>query len=104
MASGVLAQAAPLADTYTTVYTVPSGITSTLNVTIVNRGVEGALVRLAIASATGTPSNSEFIEYDVGVLPNDVLERTALVVTANKNLVVYADTADTSVSIYGFEE
>jgi hypothetical protein len=104
MASGVISQAAPLANIYTTVYTVPNGVTATLNVNIVNRGIDAALVRLAIATATGTPSDSEFIEYDAGILSNDVLERTALVVTANKNLVVYADTADTSVSIYGFEE
>lgn len=104
MASGVIAQAAPLASTYTTVYTVPSGFTATLNVNIVNRGVEDALVRLAVTATTGTPANSEFIEYDAGILPNDVLERTALVVPSEKNLVVYADTADTSINVYGFEE
>ena len=104
MASGVIAQAAPLASTYTTVYTVPSGLTATLNVNIVNRGIDVALVRVAIATATGTPANSEFIEYDVGILPNDVLERTALVLPAAENLTVYADTADTSVNVYGFTE
>ena len=104
MASGVLAQAAPLASTYTTVYTVPSGLTATLNVNIVNRGIDGALVRLAIAATTGTPANSEFIEYDVGILANDVLERTALVLPGGENLVVYADTADTSINVYGFTE
>jgi len=103
MASGTLGQAAPAANTNTTVYTVPSGLTATVNVNVVNRGVDAALVRIAIA-ATGTPTSSEYIEYDVGILPNDVLERTALVMSSEKLLVVYADTANTSVNVYGFEE
>lgn len=103
MASGTLGQAAPSALTHTTVYTVPSGLTATVNVNIVNRGPIPTVVRLAVA-ADGTPVNSEYIEYDAGILPYDVLERTALVVSSQKQLVVYADTANTSVNVYGFEE
>ena len=55
-------------------------------------------------SATGTPSNSEFIEFDTEVIANGVFERTGLVAQAAKNLVVYADSANLSVSVYGFEE
>lgn len=103
MASGTLGQAAPAAFTNTTVYTVPSGKTATVNINIVNRGTDAALVRVAVASLA-TPTNSEYIEYDVAILPNDVLERTAIVISSQENLVVYADTADTSVNVYGFEE
>ena len=103
MASGTLGQSAPAASTNTTVYTVPSGLTATVNVNVVNRGSDPTLVRIAIAAA-GTPTNSEYIEYDAGILPNDVLERTALVMSSQKLLVVYADTANTSVNVYGFEE
>lgn len=103
MASGTLGQAAPSALTNTSVYTVPASKVATVNINVVNRGSEEVLVRLAIA-ATSTPTNSEYIEYDVLILPNDVLERSALVMSAGKQVVVYASTANTSINVYGFEE
>jgi len=103
MASGILGQSAPSAATNTTVYTVPSAKLSTFSVSICNRGSTVANVRMAI-SATGTPSNSEYIEYDTEVPANSVFERTGLVAQATKNLVVYADSASLSVSVYGYEE
>lgn len=103
MASGTLGQSAPSATTNTTVYTVPSGKVATFNVNVVNRGASTATVRLAI-SATGTPGNSEWIEYGATIPANGVLERTALVASAGKNVVAYASTADTSVNVYGYEE
>lgn len=103
MASGTLGQSAPAALTYTTVYTVPANKTATININALNRGPEATVVRIAIA-ASATPTNSEFIEYDVGIMAGEVLERTALVLSQNKNVVVYASTANTSINIYGFEE
>lgn len=104
MASGILGQSAPSAATNTTVYTVPSGKVATFSVSIVNRNGTTASVRIAI-SATGTPSASEYIEYGAGVLGSGgVLERTGLIAQATKNVVVYSDVANTSVTVYGFEE
>lgn len=104
MPSGTLGQSAPSAVTNTTVYTVPSATVATFNVNIVNRSLSTpCTVRLAIC-ATSTPGNSEFIEYDAAIQPNEVLERSGLVATAGKLVVVYASTADTSVNIYGYEE
>jgi len=103
MATGTLGQSAPSATTNTTVYTVPSGKVATINVNIVNRGTSAATVRIAVA-ATGTPSNSEYLEYGASLPANGVLERTGFVVSASKNVVVYASTADTSVNVYGYED
>lgn len=103
MASGILGQSAPSATTNTTVYTVPSAKTATFSVSICNRGTTLSNVRMAI-SATGTPANAEYIEYDTEVPANSVFERTGLVAQATKNLVVYADSANLSVSVYGYEE
>jgi len=103
MASGILGQSAPSATTNTTVYTVPSAKTATFSFSICNRGTTVANIRVAV-SATGTPSNSEYIEYDTEVPANAVFERTGLVAQATKNLVVYADSANLSVSVYGYEE
>jgi len=103
MASGILGQTAPAALTNTTVYTVPTEKLATFNVNIVNRGTALATVRLAIAS-TATPATNEWIEYDVIIPVNGVLERTGLVANAAERVVVYVSTADTSVNVYGYEE
>lgn len=103
MATGTLGQSAPSATTNTTVYTVPAGKTATFNVSILNRSSSASTVRLAIA-ATGTPGDSEWLEYDASVPGNGVLERTGLVASAAKNIVVYAGAATFSVNVYGYEE
>lgn len=103
MASGILGQSAPAATTNTTVYTVPAAKLATFNVNIVNRGTSAATVRLAIAS-TATPANSEWLEYDANIAASAVLERTGLVAQAAENVVVYASSANLSVSVYGYEE
>ncbi len=102
MASGILGQAAPTATTNTTIYTVPASTVSVVNVSIVNRGGSAATVRVAL-SATATPSDDEYIEYNTSVGATSVLERTGLVLDETKNVVVYASSADTSVSVYGLE-
>lgn len=104
MASGILGQSAPTAATNTTVYTVPSAKVATFSINVVNRNGTTATVRIAI-SATGTPSASEWIEYGAGVLGSGgILERTGIVAQAAKNVVVYSDVANTSFTIYGYEE
>ena len=103
MASGTLGQAAPSASTNTTVYTVPVGKIAVFNVSFVNRGTSTVFVRLAVA-AVAAPVNSEYLEYDAPIPPSGVLERAGIVATAGKLLVAYANTADTSVNIYGYEE
>lgn len=103
MASGILGQSAPAATTNTVVYTVPAGKLATLNVNMVNTGGSPVAVRLAV-SATSTPAMSEYVEYDVILPSNGVLERGGLVANATKNLVVYTTAATLSVSVFGYEE
>jgi len=102
MASGILGQSAPSATTNTTVYTVPAATTSVVNVNVLNRGSAAATVRIALAAA-GTPTDSEYIEYDAVVPPKGVLERTGIALNAGKLVVVYASSGDTSVNVYGLE-
>lgn len=103
MPSGILGQSTPSANTNTSVYTVPATKVATMNINIVNRGSTMSTVRLAIAS-TGTPANSEFIEFDAIIPANGVLERTGIVAQAAEQVVVFASTANTSVNVYGYEE
>lgn len=103
MASGILGAQNVGALVNTTVYTVPAGKVATVNINICNRNSGVAKVRVAL-SATGTPGNAEYVEYDAGIAGNGVLERTAFVLDAGKNVVVYSDTANVSVVVHGFEE
>lgn len=103
MASGTLGQSALTGSTNTAVYVVPTGKVATFNINIVNRTASGTTVRLAIA-ATSTPTDAEYLEYDTVLPANGVLERTGLVATAGKNIVVYAGITGVSANVYGFEE
>jgi len=102
MASGILGQSAPAATTNTTVYTVPASTVAVVNISVVNRGGSAATVRVALAAGS-TPTDDEWIEYNTSVGSTSVLERTGVVLDATKNVVVYASSADTSVSVYGLE-
>ena len=104
MASGILGQAALSATTDTTVYTVPSSTLAIVNINVVNRSSStAASVRVALAS-TATPQTSEYIEYDASIPSNGVLERSGLALNAGERVIIYASTANCSVSVYGLEQ
>ena len=104
MASGILGQSALAATTNTTVYTVPASTHAVVNVSILNRSASAAdTIRLAL-STTGSPTNAEWIEYDVSLPKNGILERTAISLNATKNIVAYASSSEISVSVYGIEQ
>lgn len=103
MASGLVGQADLSAATNTTVYTVPASTVSTVNISVCNRSASDATIRIALA-ASGTPGDSEYIEYDALVTKGVPLERTGIVLSAAKRVVVYSDIAGVSVSVWGFEE
>ena len=102
MAMKKLGVATPSATTNTTLYTVPALKSAVAVLNVCNTNAVAVNVRVAI-SATATPSIGEWIEYDVQIAPNGVLERTGLMMNAAKYLVVYASNANVSVSAYGIE-
>ena len=103
MASGTLGQFELTAGTNTTVYTVPSAKIATVTVSFANKSVASKWIRLAVA-ASGTPSTSEYLLYEVLLGPFGTLEKSGIVASAAKNFVAYSTGADVSVNIYGFEE
>lgn len=103
MASGRLGAANPAADTDTTVYTVPGSTVASLNVAIVNMGTGDAVVSVAISSS-GTPAASEYVERNVTLIGNGVLERTAIVAAAGEMVVVNCSTNDCAIRVHGYEE
>lgn len=103
MTVGILGQSNPSANANNTIYTVPSSVSATCNISIVNIGATGATFTLAIA-ATGAPTTAEYIEWQTPIGPGQVFERGGLVAQTGKNFVVNCSTSDCSVSIYGFEQ
>lgn len=104
MASGKLGAANLTANSYATIYTVPAGIVSTLNIAIVNRGAADATVRVALTTQATTPGLADFVEFDA-IVPaaGGILERTALVAGAGEKIMVQSTLADVSVRVHGFE-
>ena len=102
MANGILGKIDVPATTLTTVYTVPADTFSVVTINVCNRSTAPRTVRLAL-SATGTPDPEEYIEYDVEILANGVLERTGVVLDTTRQVVVYADSLGCSAMVYGLE-
>lgn len=90
------------ATTDTTIYTVPSNTFAVASVSLCNRSAGTLTCRVALASSD-TPTNAEYIEYDVQILAKGVLERTGLVLAAGQKIVVYASGAGISAVCYGIE-
>jgi len=102
MATGRLGVQDLAATTNTTLYTCPASTFTVASVSLCNRGTNAVTVRVALA-ASGTPLNSEYIEYDTSIPPKGVLERTGLVLDATKQIVVYASATNVSAVAYGIE-
>jgi hypothetical protein len=106
MASGILGQTNITAQaTWTSAYTVPAGKLGTCNIAICNRALTSAVIRIALSTST-SPTDAEFIEYDIFLAKNDVYERGGLVLDAGKKVVVYITSASPAISVLvtGYEE
>lgn len=96
-------------NTDTILMSGPSGFSSTANVRFVNRNSSPVKVRLALvdepaASALANLSNEDYLEFDIELRANGVLENTGIVVPEDFTLVARSDTNDVTVVAYGFQE
>lgn len=105
MATGRLGAQNLSAATYTSLYTVPASTFSVVTISLCNRGNQACSVRIAITTTAppSAPANSEFIEFDAEVLGKGVLERTGIVLDANKIISVYSSAANVSAVAWGIE-
>ncbi len=102
MSSGRLGAADLAATTNTSVYTCPSSTFAVVTLSICNRNASSRTIRVALATS-GSPSASEYLEYDASLLANGVLERTGIVLDAGQRIVVYASGVDVTAVVYGIE-
>lgn len=106
MASGTLGISNPSANTWTTVYQVPTGKVSTVNIRVTNTSSStGCALRLAIGAANGAPpSIAEYIEQiDYIMEAGEVLEDYAVVIGDGDKVKIFVSTANIAVRIHGFE-
>ena len=98
-----------LANTDTLLMSGANGFNSTANIRFVNRTSSPVTVRLALvdapaASALASLSDEDYLEFDVEIRANGVLENTGIPVPEDFSLVARASSNDVTVMAYGFEE
>ena len=73
-----LGQAAPLATTETTLYTVPAVTTAVCSSLICcNRGATSTTFRVSVSVGGGATANKDYIYYDLAIPANDTFIATA---------------------------
>ena len=102
MATGRLGASDLTSGANTTVYTCPADTYAVASINLCNRGNQASAIRIAVAS-NDTPTNGEYIEYNVEILSKGVLERTGIVLAAGQKIVAYASTANISAVAMGIE-
>lgn len=98
--SGKLGALNLAANTDTVLYTVPSSTFAVSTINVVNRSGSTVTIRIAISDAD-TPTAAEYIEFDVGLGPKQVLERTGVVIGADQRVVVRSSSTDVNAVVYG---
>lgn len=91
------------ATTWTAVYTVPASTKSMVNVRLANRTTVGIKCRVAVGT-NATPIDAEYINYDVEIPANGILEVTGVVCAVGEIVNIYSAATGISVRVHGFEE
>jgi hypothetical protein len=107
MPNGCFGTAKPLANTKTTIFTVPAGKVSTVNINVANAADIPASVNLYIgpSPAQGAEWDARYcVEPGTLVQGRGVLHRTGFAMSAGESLAVVTDGTSISVRADGFEE
>jgi len=100
MTTGLLGSADLAATTLTTICTLPAGSQS-FTVNVCNRNNANVNIRIAPLSTLATPTNAEYFVYDTVLQAYSVMQLSGLTSGSAKLVVVYSDTANVSVNVYG---
>lgn len=98
MATGKLGAANLAAGADTLLFTAAEN--QTFNVRFANRNAAAIKVRVAIGTG-GAPATTDYVDYDVTVPANGILEDTGLVCSIGEKVWARSDTANVSVRAHG---
>ena len=98
-----------VANTFAELMTGPTGFSSTVNIRFVNRNSTSVRIRLAlvdagVGSAIVALDVEDYLEFDLELRANGVLENTGIPIPDGFTLVVRSDTNDVTAAAYGFTE
>jgi hypothetical protein len=102
MTIGLLATADLAAATDVNIYTTPSGHHSVITINACNRRSSSVLLRIAVSSG-GSPISRDYIEYDLLLTSHAVLERTSILVSEGRSIIVRSSSAGVTVTAWGIE-
>ena len=103
MATGTLGESELTENTEVTVYTVPNGKTSTINIAVCNRNSIAITISLGITTGVSL-INKNYVEYNVSIPPYGILERSGIVIGQTEKVIARSNSNDVNVRIYGYEE
>jgi len=98
MATGKLGSADLAAATDTLLFTAAAN--QTFNVRFANRNATAVKVRVAIGTG-GSPATTDYVDYDVTVNANGIIEDTGLVCSNGEKIWARSDTTNVSVRAHG---
>ena len=99
MAQGFLGSVDLAATTDTLLFT-SAATPQVFNVRFANRNASVVKIRVAIGTGA-SPATKDYVDYDISVPANGILEDTGLVATNGEKIWVRSDTANVSVRAHG---
>lgn len=101
----ILGQSSPAASTWATAYTCPSSTQTIIStISICNTGIEEAQIRIALRPNGATLATSQYLVYDVVVLPTDTIAITiGATIDAADLIDVRSNKANVAFNIFGSE-
>lgn len=101
----VLGQSNPIANTLTTVYTVPSGTQAVVStVTICNQANIATTFKLAVQPANAAIAAKHYVNYDTPLPANDTIALTIGMTLGNTDVVsANCATGNVSINVFGSE-
>lgn len=101
--SGRLGAKELFARTPQSVYVCGKSKASVVTINIVNKGTEATRIRLGIGAVESSPNPQDFIEYDVVLLPKNVLVRTGVIVPSEYYVTCESSQDNVAVTVFGIE-